>query len=154
MIAAHTIVGLKVQTSDRDSDLKCSVATTRRPGVLLALAEPQARSELADFLACQGFNVWTARDGVEAITSYLEHNASVDVLLIDADLPDLPGAAFLRRFKTHFPGVPCVFRAGRSDAVSKQLAAAGVLVIPRTLAPVTVVDRLREAVSFKEWAAG
>ncbi len=154
MIAAHAIVGLKVQTSDRDSDPKCMVATTRRPGVLLALVEPQVRSDLADFLACQGFNVWTARDGVEAITSYLEHNASVDVLLIDADLPDLPGAAFLRRFKTHFPGVPCVFLAGRSDAVSKQLVAAGVLVVPRAIAPVAVLDRLRDAVAFKEWAEG
>ena len=154
MIAAHTIAGLKVQTSDWDFDPEFAGAATRQPGVLVALAETQERSDLAAFLTRQGFNVWAASDGVEAITIYLEHNAWVDVLLIDAELPDLPGTAFLRRFKTHFPGVPCVFRAGHSDTVSAQLAAAGALVVARTLTPVAVADRLREEVAFKVWAEG
>ncbi|HJZ53715.1 MAG TPA: response regulator [Gemmataceae bacterium] len=131
--------------------LEAEPVTPRRPGVLVALGDPQSRMDLALLLACEGFDVWTAGSGVEAITSYLEHAGSVDVLLIDAELPDLSGPAFIRRFKTHFPGVPCVFRAGSSDVVSRQLAIAGVCVVPRTITPSMLVDRLREEIAFKEW---
>jgi len=110
-----------------------------------------AMTELAAFLRHRGFNVWTARCGLDAITTYLEHTESLDVLLLDADLPDLPGPAFVRRFKTHFPGVPCVFWAGLSDAVSKQLVAAGAIIVPPSIAPAELANRLWEVVALEEW---
>src|SRR5262249_25527632 len=104
--------------------------------------------------AQRGFAVWTATCGVEAITTYLEHTGSVDVLFIDAELTDLPGLAFVRRFKTHFPGVPCVFRSGISDTVSAQLVAAGVIVVPQSITPGALAERLWEVVALEGWVGG
>ena len=70
---------------------------------------------------------------------------------LDEELPDLPGPAFVRRFQTHFPGVPCVFRAGSSDALARQLAASGVIVVSPSIPPATLANRLWEVVAFEEW---
>jgi len=124
-------------------------SASRRPGVLVALADAQERSEVAKYLTRQDFNVWTAETGVEAITTYLEHNGSVDFLFLDAELADLPGLSFLRRFKTHFPGVPCIFRAGRSDAVVARLRAEGATILPLSLDPAALAEHLWDLVAFE-----
>lgn len=120
--------------------------TLRRPGVLLAAGELIERLELAGGLAGHGFDVWTAGSGMDALRAYVEHAGTVDVLVIDAGLPDLPGLAFLRRFRSHFPGVPCVFLidpAGRA----LDLVAAGAVVVPRPVGPEELSARLWEVVA-------
>jgi len=121
----------------------------RRPGVLVALVDVRARLELSGLLTRQGFNVWVANSGVEAIATYLEHTGEVDLLLLDAELSDLPGPAFLRRFATHFPGVPCFFRAAPSGAIVESLRATGATMVPDTLGPSALSDMLWEAVAFE-----
>src|SRR5262245_3318192 len=146
MTAERVLVNWESEIAERDDE----PAYLRRPGVLIALADLWERADLASSLARRGFAVWTAASGVEAITTYLEHTGSVDVLLLDAELPDLPGPAFMRRFKTHFPGVPCVFRAGFSDAVSRQLAAVGAILVPQSIAPAALASRLWEVVALED----
>jgi len=104
---------------------------------------------LAALLNRQGFNVWTACCGVEAISTYLEQTSSVDLLLVDADLPDLPGASFLRRFKTHFPGVPCILRVRNSEGIGDELRAAGAIVVSASLGPEALSDFLWELAAFE-----
>jgi CheY-like chemotaxis protein len=146
----HELLDRALEIPNRDTD----TVSPRQPGVLIAIEDLWERADLASTLTRRGFAVWTAACGVEAITTYLEHTGSVDVLLLDAELPDLPGLAFLRRFKTHFPGVPCVFRAGTSDTVSRQLRAAGAIVMPPSIALAELAERLWEVVACEGWVGG
>jgi CheY-like chemotaxis protein len=148
MTAVHELTGLKFAPPEVD-DWGSFDRGTRRPGVLLALADARSGAELGAFLTRQGFNLWLAGCGVEAITIYLEHTGSLDLLLLDAELPDLPGPAFLRRFATHFPGVPCLFRAGQSGAVTERLRAAGATIVPASLDPIAIAERLWGIVAFE-----
>jgi CheY-like chemotaxis protein len=148
MTAVHELTGLKFAPREVD-DSGSLDRSTRQPGVLLAFADARPRAELADALTRQGFNIWVVECGIEAITTYLGHTGSVDLLLLDAELPDLPGPAFLRRFATHFPGVPCVFRAGQSEAVTERLRASGATIVPASLDPIAIAERLWEIVAFE-----
>jgi CheY-like chemotaxis protein len=121
----------------------------RRPGILLAISDVRACSTLAAFLHRQGFNVWTAFSGVEAISAYLERTGSVDLLLVDADLTDPPGTSFLRRFKTYFPGVPCVLRVRNPETAGAELRAAGAIVVSAGLSPEALADCLWELAAFE-----
>jgi len=116
---------------------------------LVAIANALERAEVAEFLTRQGFDVWTAESGIEAMTTYLEHNGSVDFLFLDAELADLPGPSFLRRFKTYFPGVPCIFRAGRSNVIVAKLRAAGATIMPLSVGPAALAEHLWEVVAFE-----
>jgi DNA-binding NtrC family response regulator len=148
MTAIHELTGREFAPPERD-ELRSFDRATRRPGVLLALADARSGAELGAFLTRQGFNVWLAGGGVEAITIYLEHTGSIDLLLLDAELHDLPGQAFLRRFATHFPGVPCLFRSGESAAVAVRLRAVSATIVPASLDPIAIAERLWEIVAFE-----
>lgn len=143
MIATDEPTNEKVHVLESE----CSIA--RRPGLLLAFSDARACSTLAAFLHRQGFNVWTAFSGVEAISAYLERTGSVDLLLVDADLTDLPGTVFLRRFKTYFPGVPCVLRVRNPETASAELQAAGAMVVSASLSPEALADCLWELAAFE-----
>ena len=121
-------------------------AELRQPGVLVALSGTADRAELARFLATKGFDVWTAASGVDALGVYFEHTGVVDVLVLDADLRDLPGLVFLRRLKAHFPGVPCVFLID-DDGRGLDLIAAGAVVVPRSIPVGELSDRVWEVVA-------
>jgi CheY-like chemotaxis protein len=110
----------------------------RKPGVLVAVGDSAARADLSVYLTAQGFEVWTAGTGLDALGEYFIHADGVDVLVVDAGLRDLPGAAFRRRLRSYFPAVPCVFLIDPARRASQgaDLAATGEKVLssrgPRT----------------------
>ena len=60
--------------------------------------EPNEREMLAGFLRMQGYDVATARDGLEAI-EYLSSNAKPSVVLIDMRMPRCDGPTTIRRIR-------------------------------------------------------
>jgi len=104
---------------------------SRRPGVVVAAQTPLMRVLLSACLEATGFEVWVAGSGVELLEMYLRHRGEVDVLLAEAELPDLPGPALYDRLQTHLPGIPCCFfsptPAGRHAAEVRAKGASLVL---------------------------
>ncbi|MDB5308087.1 MAG: hypothetical protein JWO38_2289 [Gemmataceae bacterium] len=119
---------------------------TARPGVLVVSSDPARRAELAAVLTTGGAEVWQAESGLEGLSTFLGHTGDLDVILLDADLPDLPGPAFLRRLRTHFPGMPCVFLTGLRQPAG--LEAHGIWAVPGSAAPAAVTRAVAEAISF------
>lgn len=118
-----TLVGTP---TDRALDLQTRLPLPRRrPGVVIGSARPARRVALAQQLSVSGFEVWAAASGVDVLDTYLDHAGEVDVLLLDADLADLPAPAFYRRLRSHFPGVPCCFLA--DDPLSRGVTQAQAL---------------------------
>ncbi len=136
-------------TLDRTLPASCPArdgpAAPRRPGVLLALRDPAARTGLAGRLSGHGFDVWTAGTGADALGLYAEQSGVLDVLVVDAGLRDLPGPAFLRRLRSHFPAAPCVFLtdpAGRPPDLTAEA-----VVVPTDTDPGELAARLWEVVA-------
>lgn len=114
------------------------------PVVLVASPLSRTRDLLADYLNACGFAVWTAEDGVQALDVYVRHLGGIDAVVADAALPDLPGMAFVGRFRRHFPGVPvCVFTDDPFGQPAADLSAAGATVMPKPVHLRRLVEALR-----------
>jgi CheY-like chemotaxis protein len=67
----------------------------RQPGVLIVDPDPQSRAVLARGMEVQGWHVWVAADGRAAVETYRQNRESIDVALVDLQLPGLQGARVL-----------------------------------------------------------
>src|SRR3954470_11871134 len=70
-------------------------AQGRRRGVLVVDDEECVRDVLDAMLRQQGFAVWLAADGWEALEVYRLHLAAIDLVLLDVRMPGLDGPATL-----------------------------------------------------------
>jgi CheY-like chemotaxis protein len=84
-------------------------AISTETGILIAIPDNDERRALGQKLQNHGFRVWTVPDGLRAFDTFLRHTGEIDVLLLDAKLPDIESAEFFRRMRANFPGIPCAF---------------------------------------------
>jgi PAS domain S-box-containing protein len=100
-------------------------------GVVLVVDDDEPVLELAhEFLARAGFEVYSARGGLEALR-VLEEQA-VDAVVLDAVMPDLEGEEVLRRLRAVRPGLPVILVTGfGDDATLERFVSAGVEAILR-----------------------
>jgi CheY-like chemotaxis protein len=117
------------------------------PGVLLAEDEPVIRDLLGVLLRGQGFAVWSAADGREAVEVYRLHQHTIRAVLLDVHMPRLDGPQTLRALRLLDPEVRCCFITGSAGAGEegrlRALGAAAVLHKPCT--PEELATALRHA---------
>lgn len=87
--------------------------TARECGVLIADDEPAIRDALQDGLRREGFSVWLAADGDEALSLYHRHGAAINVALLDVLMPFLDGPATMIELHRLSPQLPCCFMSGQ-----------------------------------------
>ena len=87
-------------------------ATVRNCGVLVADDEAEIRDVLEVGLQREGFRVWLAADGQEALSLYRVHHANIDVVLLDVLMPRLDGLTTLDALKSIGPTIPCCVMSG------------------------------------------
>src|SRR4051794_22449668 len=75
----------------------------RRGSLLLVEDEDVLRMLVAQFLRAEGFSVCEAADGAEGVAKYAEEGP-FDLLLVDLNLPCLPGVEVCRRVRKQSPG--------------------------------------------------
>jgi CheY-like chemotaxis protein len=80
--------------------------------VLVVDDDDGVRGMLDEWLRSQGFSVWLAATGQEALRLYRHHQEVIDVVLMDVCMPGLDGPRTLVRLKTMEPQVRCCFMSG------------------------------------------
>jgi CheY-like chemotaxis protein len=96
------------------------------PGILVVDDEPGVRSFLQRGLALNGFRVWLAADGEEAIGIYRAHQDSIAVVLMDVCMPGIDGPATLAALRNIDARVRCCFMSGGAgDYSGDELLAGG-----------------------------
>jgi DNA-binding response OmpR family regulator len=120
-----------------------------QPTVVLGSASVTRLQELARGLRAEGFAVLPAGSGLEALSVFLDRTGQIDAFVLDINLPDLPGADFLRRLRAHFPGVPCVFLASgqQIQGTAAGVLSSGVTMVSQNATGYEIAERVRRAVA-------
>ena len=88
----------------------------RQPTVLLVEDDENTRFAMDKLLLQWGYLVLTAETGHDAIGTLERPLAPVDVVLLDAHLPDVDGPALAARLRELEPTLPIVVCTGEADA--------------------------------------
>jgi DNA-binding response OmpR family regulator len=85
---------------------------TRTPGILVVDDEEMLVSLFEVVLRRQGFQVYTARSGQEALAQFLAHQEKIDLALLDVRMPGLDGPGTLLLLRQLRPTLRCCFMSG------------------------------------------
>jgi two-component system response regulator HydG len=117
--SARPPLGTTASTRPRASSIPDAPAIERITRVLLVDDEPTVRRSLARVLMNSGFDVLTAEDGPTALA--LLESGTVDVMLVDMQMPKMAGMDLLGRVKNVHPEVEVIMMtafANVDDAVA------------------------------------
>jgi two-component system, cell cycle sensor histidine kinase and response regulator CckA len=67
---------------------------------------------MKNFLESEGYRVLVAKDGAEAVETYLRHKNEIAVVVLDMNLPKLNGWEALQRMREIDPQVKALFATG------------------------------------------
>lgn len=87
-------------------------AQQAKPGILIADDEPLVRDLLQAVLQHQGFTVWLAASGHDALQLYQQNRPQIALVLLDVRMPGLDGPQTLARLQRLNPAVACCFMTG------------------------------------------
>lgn len=122
-------------------------------GILIADDESSVRSLLNTSMQQQGFAVWMAADGQEAIDLYQQYRDYIDVVLLDVRMPGLDGPRTLGILRERNPEIRCCLMSGElgshGETILRSLGAAAL--IPKPFRPGEVARMLWELASKGEW---
>jgi CheY-like chemotaxis protein len=108
-------------------------ACLERPkyGVLIVDDDPCVRGLLGVWLQKDGFAVWLAASGQEALELYQQHADEIQVVLLDVRMPGLDGPQTLAALRQLNPSVRSCFMSGGfgrySEEVLRGLGAVSIL---------------------------
>lgn len=123
----------------------------RRPGVLIVDDEAGIRALLTLYLAEQGFSVWEAATGEQAVAVLDAQRAHIDLVLLDVVMPGLDGPQTLDRLRAIVPAIRCCYMSGYVGAHSAgDLRAGGALaVFEKPLQLATLVRELNRLIGVR-----
>lgn len=81
--------------------------------VLVVDTEPRLRATITLFLRNYGYHVSEAEDGGKAL-SHLDQDP-YRLVILDLDLPDIPGIEILRTIRSNYPNLPVVILTGEAS---------------------------------------
>jgi two-component system cell cycle sensor histidine kinase/response regulator CckA len=111
------------ETTEKTGDQRPLAANT---AILLVEDEDLVRETLKVLFEEQGYMVYAARDGFEAVEVYARSHAAIDIVLTDIGLPRKSGWDAYREMKEINPEVRAIFATGYVDpAVKAEMVKAG-----------------------------
>lgn len=84
-----------------------------QPTILIVDDEAGVRELLADALGMSGYTTVEAADGIEALT--ILHRQTVDLLLIDINMPKMDGFQLLEKHRHDGHQTPAILLSARGD---------------------------------------
>ena len=123
------------------------------PGVLLVDDEPAVLRLLAARLGTEGYRVWQAEHGRQAIELYRQHREQITAVLLDVWMPGLDGPDILAALKNICPTVHCCFMTGDPAPYTKEslVQTGSVRVFRKPFAFTEVIATINQLASRPHW---
>ncbi len=87
-------------------------------GTILLVEDDEAVRHLARaILKRNGYTLFVAEGGVEALDLMASYNGPLDLVLTDVAMPDMNGSDLFKRVAENFPGIKVLFMSGYTDNV-------------------------------------
>lgn len=117
--------------------------------ILVAEDNEPMRELLKVLLLNEGYQVISARDGIEAVQQYKTYRANIQVVITDLEMPKLDGVGAYRQIKSIDPGVKVIFVSGAPDTQTRnQLHREGVQhFFPKPYMPAELLATIRKLLS-------
>ena len=84
-------------------------------GVLLVEDDPGVREFAAEVLSQAGYNLRTARHGVEALEQMHKYESSIDIVVTDVVMPEMGGRMLVDQLRRKRPDLPVLYITGYTD---------------------------------------
>lgn len=124
---------------------------SRPSGVLVASSDFDTRLLLAHHLEKLGFGVWTVSSGADAFQTAIEHPVSIDMLLCDETISDIPAPQLYAKLKARTPGLRCCVLATTPQQLrASEAARLGAVVLDVTRRGLEMEEE-RELAAAKAW---
>lgn len=133
------------------------VRATYPPTVLLVEDDDTLRVVLARSLRRQGFRVWAAAAGGEAVELYRSLGGRIDIALLDVNMPGMRGPDVFAALRAIAPSVRCWFMTAdaRPETRAALLACGGLGVLTKPFAsPAAVGETLRSHIDRPDGGRG
>jgi PAS domain S-box-containing protein len=114
--------------------------------VLLVDDEASIRDATGKALELFGYQVMTASNGAEAVSLFVRHRDSIDVVLTDMSMPVMDGPAMIAALRTLAPDIRVVASSGLSDN-GKYASVSGTSIVrfvPKPYTAEAILQTLRE----------
>ncbi len=133
-----------------------TVSPQGRETVLLVEDDPGVREVLAHGLEQEGYTVFTASNGREAMEIYQSHPERFAVIVTDAIMPEMGGIAMGAQLRDAGAAIPIVYATGYHEDLEKYTAAqlplgAGLLLKP--FSPQALAIAIQQAIAVRAAAA-
>jgi PAS domain S-box-containing protein len=117
-----------------------------RETVLLVEDEEQVRQITRVILEMNGYRVLEAANGEEALSIYKQHERQLDLVMIDAVLPQMSGRELAQSLETLCPGIKVLFMSGYTDdaIVRHGLLDHEIAFLQKPFTPDTLTRKVRE----------
>ena len=97
--------------------LRCIVLS---PQTILVVDDDELLARmLAELLRVEGYEVWTARDGLQGLSSYYQHEAQT--VVTDVDMPELDGFEMMRCIRAINPCAKAIYMSGTPEQYRQML---------------------------------
>ncbi len=91
-----------------------------KPGILIVEDEEFLRMLLAELMAEEGYTVYEAADGYEALEVYKQHQNDIHIILSDLGLPRLGGWEAFEKMRELNPDIKGILASGYFDPELKE----------------------------------
>ncbi|MFO0945752.1 MAG: response regulator [Planctomycetota bacterium] len=92
----------------------------RPPGILIAEDEKAVFRLLQYAFARDGWRVFMAKNGAEAVELFREHEPLIDVLLLDVQMPVMSGTCAWDKIRAIQRDIPCLIMTGNRHSLNGQ----------------------------------
>lgn len=118
----------------------------RRACILHAEDDRFTSLSIARLLTLKGFKVESATNGLDALTEFLSHPATYDLIITDQSMPSLTGVEWLQGIRdTGFSGKVIVFAASLPDELVSRFRELGVeRILNKSGSLQTLLDAIEE----------
>ncbi len=115
-------------------------------GILLAEDDIQIRKLLIELLKGEGYTVYPAEDGQEAIDLYEQNSDVIDLLLLDLGLPKLTGVEVFKKIREHKPDIKIIAMSGwgQRETVDELYDEGINTFIQKPYKPFEIIERVRK----------